>query len=146
MTDLNDDGTIRDPQAVLAALERYKQEAQKNREERDIAQQRVSELESDETANKFKERMVQTEAKSRLMALGIKEPERLVKYIDTKTIELDGDEIKGLDEAISGVRTDFPELFDVKKRAGGIERTNDENTTQRSTSELQAAKMLGKTA
>lgn len=148
MAEDNNNVEIEDPAAVLAALERYKKENQKFREERDAAQARVQELEGDDTATKWKRRTVEAEAKNRLMAAGIKETDRLVKYIDVEGVEVDDEGgLKGLDDAIEGIKKDFPELFDPKRQVGGKADTfaDDPADKENSTSEMQAQRLLSRT-
>lgn len=142
------DNKIEDEEAVLAALERYKKENKKFREERDAAQARVQELEGDDSANKWKRRTIEAEAKNRLIASGIKDSDRLMKYLDVENVEVDDDgNLKGLDDAIDGMKKDFPELFDPKRQVGGKADgfANDEANAETSTSELQAQRLLSRT-
>jgi hypothetical protein len=143
--ELTASGEIRDPKAVLDALERAKSDAKHWREAHGALQVKMSELESDDTNAKVKGRLVRSEAKSRLLGMGIKDADRLLKYIDVDAIELDDEELKGLDTAIENVRKDLPELFDPRKRSGGaIERTNDAPDSRRSVTDRQAAALLGR--
>lgn len=100
-----------------SAIERYKKENQKFRTERDEFK---AQAEAGEVNEKFVKRTLEAEAKLKLSSLGIKEPDRVVKYLKLDGVAFDDDGgIKGLDESIEIVKTDFPELFDTKRRVGG---------------------------
>ena len=50
---------------------------------------------------------------------GIKNPERIAKYLKKDDISFDDDgALTGFDERLDEVKADFPELFDTKRRAG----------------------------
>lgn len=141
-----DNVEIEDPKAVLDALERYKKENKKFREERDAALARVDELESDDAAEKWKRRTVESEVKNRLMAAGVKDTDRLIKYVDVEGVDVgEDDSLTGIDDAIKALKEDFPELFDPKRQVGGKGDTFADNpaNTQKSTSEMQAERLLG---
>jgi len=65
---------IDDPAAVLKSLEKANKEAKRYREERDALQERIN-----NDANKA--RAIKAEAKLALLHEGIKEPDRLVKWL-----------------------------------------------------------------
>lgn len=112
-----DELTQEDIDKMEAALERYKKENQKFRTERD---EYKAQAEAGEVNEKFKARALQAEAKLRLNAQGVKDPDRIVKYLKFDGVDFDeADGFKGLDESIETVKTDFPELFDAKRRVGG---------------------------
>jgi hypothetical protein len=68
---------------------------------------------ADEITGKYKGLIVRTEAKSMLLAAGLKQaPARFVRMIDLDEVEVDDDgTISGLEDQIDGIKTDFPELF-----------------------------------
>lgn len=125
---MTDEVTINDPKAVLDALERAKNDAKKYREELEGMQARLTELEKsrdslkatvqtyEEGENVWKNRVKEQTIKS---ALGTN-AERVMKFIDMDSIDFDEEgKVSGLDEAVSKVKADLPELFDPKKRVAG---------------------------
>ncbi len=141
------DGTsveIKDPVAVLAALDRAKADAKKFRTEKEAIEQEI-------VATKEKASLIQTKLKNdkiirSLMDNGVPNADKLLKYIKTSEIELTDDfEINGLDIQLESLKTDFPELFDPKmivagKADSGVSTTVD---SPLSASELQAKYVLG---
>lgn len=118
---------IKDPKAVLDALERAKADAKKYREkaealeaEKETLNTRITELEADETVSKYKQRIMEMLAKSELSKQGIKDADRVYGLLEKDKITLDDeDNLTGLDEALTGLKTKIPELFNTKKRVGG---------------------------
>lgn len=136
--------TQEDIDKMEAALDRYKKENQKFRTERD---EYKAQAEAGETNSKLRDRALAAEAKLKLAALGVKDTDRLVKYIDYSKVSIDdSDQITGLDEQIEGLKNDFAEVFDQKRRVGGrIDAAADSPAeTKKSTTELQVAKLFGK--
>lgn len=141
------DGTsveIKDPVAVLAALDRAKADAKKFRTEKEAIEQEI-------VATREKANLIQTKLKNdkiirSLMDNGVPNADKLLKYIKTSEIELTDDfEINGLDIQLESLKTDFPELFDPKmivagKADSGVSTTVD---SPLSASELQAKYVLG---
>ncbi len=130
--------------SMSAALERYKKENQKFREQRD---EYKAAAESGEAAEKFKTRTIAAEAKLALKGLGLNEPDRIVKYLDTSNVSFNDDgELTVLDESIDNVKKDFPELFDVKRRVGGKAdgAANSPSNVKKSASQMQADLVLGR--
>lgn len=141
---VEDTPTIEDPKAVLAALDKAKKEAKQFREERDALQVKVAELESDDTLTKMQQRIVKTEAKSRLIADGVKDPDRILKYLNAEGVKVTDEGIEGLDDVLTTVRKDFPELFDKKRQVGGGADSADRSSSpvSKSVTELQAEALL----
>lgn len=104
---------------LRTALKNANAEAKKYREEKELLATKVEELSSDDTLTKMQQRIIRTEAKSRLIAEGVKDPDRILKYISADNIKVTDDGLEGLDEVLGGVKKDFPELFDRKKQVGG---------------------------
>ena len=141
------DGTsveIKDPVAVLAALDRAKADAKKFRTEKEAIEQEIA-------TTRQKANLIQTKLKNdkiirSLMDNGVPNADKLLKYIKTSEIELTDDfEINGLDIQLESLKTDFPELFDPKmivagKADSGVSTTVD---SPLSASELQARYVLG---
>lgn len=137
-------GEIKDPKAVLAALERAKADAKRYREQAEALQTKVSELEAQ--PNTWRERVVAAEAKLALNSLGIKDTDRLLKYLDTNSVTLDEEgKVTGLTEAVEALKVDFPELFEPKRRVGNAADifADGNNKPQLSDSEVQAKYLLG---
>lgn len=123
-----DDVKIDDPKAVLEALERAKKDAKKFREELETLKGQYAELEKSRDALKATVDTYESgegEWKNRTKELLVKgqlgnNAERLMKFIDMDSIDFaDDGQITGLEEAVSKVKADLPELFDPKKRVGG---------------------------
>ena len=141
------DGTsveIKDPVAVLAALDRAKADAKKFRIEKEAMEQEV-------VLTREKLDLNQTKLKNdkiirQLLETGVPNAEKLLKYIKTSEIELTEDfEINGLNDQLESLKVDFPELFDPKvivggKADSGIASTIDAPLTA---SQLQAKYVLG---
>jgi hypothetical protein len=108
---------VKDPAKVLAALRKANADAKKYREERDALK---ASLASGDDAKKFIARAAKAEAKLKLQEQGIKDTDRLVKYLTLDDVTLgDDDTFEGLDSKIEALKGDFPELFDAKRRVGG---------------------------
>lgn len=136
---------INDAKAVLDALDRAKSDAKKFREEKE--QLEVDLNSKDQKIAEFSGRLMNEKINQKLSAEGLKEPARFLKYIDTTKLDFNDDlEITGLDEQLEQLKQDFPEIFDAKIRVGGQADTAIKATvsTQYSASQLQAAKILGK--
>ena len=143
----NMDGTsveIKDPAAVLAALDRAKADAKKFRLEKEAIEQEI-------VATREKLNLNQTKLKNdkiirQLLENGVPNADKLLKYIKTSEIELTDDfEINGLDTQLDSLKTDFPELFDPKMIVGGKADSGIASTVDSplSATELQAKYVLG---
>ncbi len=136
---------IEDPKKVLDALDRAKSDAKKYREEkeqiREQMEKAVAQL-TDWSAKALIEKVERELTKS-----GLPNVERVKKYLDFNTIGLD-DEFKltGLNEQLESLKSDFPEIFDLKLLVGGLADGGVTNPvkTANSASELQARILLGK--
>lgn len=141
---------IDDPKAVLEALERAKREAKQFREERDAARSENQTLQASLKATEgLKSRYVASEARLALLTAGVKDTERVSKYLNLSEIEIDDDgKVQGLGEKIDAAKKDLPELFDAKRRVGGAADLFADGGTgpQKSASEIQAEKLLGRRA
>lgn len=136
--------TQEDLDKMEAALDKYKKENEKFRTQRDEFK---SMAENNETNAKLRERLLQTEAKARLQATGVKDAERFSKYIDFSKVGVDDeDNIVGLDDQIESIKGDFSELFDPKRRVGGMADAGDKNPADlkgRSTTDMQLDAIFG---
>ena len=137
---------IKDPKAVLEALNRAKSEAKKYREEKEELAYKLSALE-DQNAQ-YSGALLRQKTKERIAELGVKDADRLLKYIDFQKLDADPllNEIHGLDEQIDSIKQDLPELFDPKLRVGGQADAADKVVPEvgKSASELQARYLLGR--
>lgn len=135
---------IKDPIAVLAALERAKNDAKRFRMEKEAVEQEIA-------TTREKANLIQTKLKNdkiirSLLENGVPNADKLLKYIKTSEIELTDDfEIDGLDIQLTNLRNDFPELFDPKKIVGGRADSGVSShvDTPLSATELQARYVLG---
>jgi len=143
----NMDGTsveIKDPAAVLAALDRAKADAKKFRTEKEAIEQEI--VATREKLNLNQTRLKNDKIIRQLLENGVPNADKLLKYIKTSEIELTDDfEINGLDLQLESLKTDFPELFDPKmivagKADSGVSSNID---APLSATELQAKYILG---
>ena len=137
--------TLNDPKAVLAALDRAKSDAKKFREEK---QQLQVDLDSkDQQIAEYSGKILRDKLMQKLSDEGIREPKRLLKFIDTQSLSFDENlEIVGFEDQFNQLREDLPEIFDPKLRVGGQADTavRASVSTQYTATQLQAAKILGK--
>ncbi len=104
---------IRDPKAVLEALDKAKAEAKKFRLEKEALETQMEESVS--KISKFQSKLMMEHVNKHLASLGIAHGDKLNKYIKVDALSLTEDfEVAGLDEQIATLKTDFPELFDPK--------------------------------
>lgn len=136
---------IRDPKAVLDALEKAKAEAKKFRLEKEALEAQISESVS--KISQFQSKLMIENVNKHLSSLGITHGDKLTKYIKMDALSLNEDfEVIGLDEQIATLKTDFPELFDPKfivagKADSGVTASLD---VPQSASDLQAKMVLNK--
>ena len=134
---------IRDPQAVLSALEKAKTEAKKTRLEKEELEKQLAELTNKTTLAQA--RLMDEKILKNLSSLGIPNGAKLMKYIKVDQLQLTDDfEVAGLQDQIDSLKTDFPELFDPKIIVGGkadstMSKPIDVNVTA---SDLQAKSVL----
>lgn len=109
---------IEDAEKFLNAYYGAMEDAKTLREENKTLQTQL-ESTSDEEISKWRTRALQAEAKATLESQGIKNPDRILKYLNLDGVDFDEEgNLTGLDDKVNEVKTDFPELFDVKRRAG----------------------------
>ena len=141
------DGTsteIKDPKAVLDALDRAKKDAKKFRLEKETLEKELLDLKS--SSQQMHNKLINEKISKHLSALGIQNSDRLMKYIKSEVLTLDESmELIGLDEQITSLKSDFPELFDPKYIVGGkADGGNREPIDAKlSASQLQAKMVLG---
>lgn len=148
MEDTQLDGTsteIKDPQAVLSALDRAKKDAKQFRLEKEALEKELDNSKS--ISSSLKSKYMNAMINKHLADLGIPNAERLMKYIKSDSLILTEDlELEGLDDQIESIKQDFPELFDPKLLVGG--KVNSAQSTpvdkRLSASEMQAKLVLGR--
>lgn len=107
---------VRDPDGLLAAYNKAKEDLVALRNEHKALQDQVASLNTDE----FRLKALSAETKLALQAQGIKDVDRLMPYIGTDGLDFDADgKVTGLDDRLKNLRKDLPEVFDAKVRAGG---------------------------
>lgn len=115
---MSEEEEVKDPQALLKAYRQLQDDITALRTEKKALETQLESADP-EAVEKWRQRAVKAEAKVNLEAQGIKNAERILKYMDLKDVEVDDDgNLKGFDDKLKGIKTDFPELFDTKKRAG----------------------------
>lgn len=136
---------IRDPKAVLEALDKAKAEAKKFRLEKEALETQINA--SISKVSQFHDKLVMEQVNKYLASLGIQHGDRLNKYIKMDALSLTEDfEVNGLDEQIATLKTDFPELFDPKFIVAGKADSGVTASLQvpQSASDLQAKLVLKK--
>jgi hypothetical protein len=144
-TSIDNDIVIEDAKAVLSALERAKGEAKKFREEKEALEYQLSQ--KDEVVSQFSQKLLKEKLAHKIHAEGIKDPERVIKFLDMGGLSLDDDlQIIGFEDQFEQLKSDLPELFDPKLRVGGQADSaiSTSVSTKFSATEMQAAKILGK--
>lgn len=137
--------SIEDPKAVLSALERAKSDAKKFREEKEKLE--IDLNSKDQKIAEFSGRLLREKITQQLSAEGIKDPKRILKFVDFNSLEFDENlEVVGFDDQFSKLKEDLPEIFDPKLRVGGQAdgAVSTAVNTRISATELQARKILGK--
>lgn len=142
------DGTsteIKDPEAVLNALDRAKKDAKQFRLEKEALEKQLTD--ATQNAAKIESKYINQLINKHLSSLGIQNSERLMKYIKSESLLLTEDlELEGLTEQIESIKQDFPELFDPKLLVGGKADSAQSTpvNTRLSASEMQARMVLGR--
>lgn len=133
---------VKSPEAVLAELRRAQEDLKALRLENKTLKSDAETNDSDA----WKKRAVKAEAKVALANQGLKDTDRVLKHINLDNVDFDEEgNLKGLDESLETFKSDFPELFDVKKKVGGKADIFADDAAQKtvSASELQARQLLG---
>jgi len=115
---INEETTLNDPKAVLAALDRAKSDAKKFREQKEQL-----EIDLNSTSQKIAEfsgRLLHEKVLQKISAEGVKDPKRLLRFMDMNKLEFDENlEVVGFDDQFNKLKEDLPEIFDPKLRVGG---------------------------
>lgn len=129
---------------MKAALDRYKKENEKFRTERDEWKSKYEDgVANDDTINKYKTSLARSEAKLKLQSEGVKDAERLVSRMDFSGVNVNDDgDIDGIDDQIEAIKRDFPEVFDRKRRVGGVADASSRGETPSLTPTQRAVKRL----
>lgn len=126
----NTEEEVKDPQGLLKAYNKLRDDLREISTERDTIKTQLEEMSSDG----FKARAIGAEARLALHRTGVKDIERVMKYINVDGIDFDDKgAVKGLDDKVNEIKKDLPEIFDVKRRVGGkadIHATNEVETKQ----------------
>lgn len=113
---------IQNPEAVLAELRRTQEDLKNLRAELKTVTEERNTLKAavEENNLPFKDKAIEAETKLALKGLGLDDPDRLMRYIGKDGIDFDENGgLSGLNERIEQLKSDLPELFDVKRRVGG---------------------------
>lgn len=142
------DGTsneIKDPEAVLAALDRAKKDAKQFREEKEALEAKLAQYEQDNA--KYSGKLLREKVIQELGKLNITNSERILKFLKFEGLEFDDElNIVGLEEQIKELKKDFPELFDPKLLVAGKADSAETKSVDKpiSTSEKLARIALGR--
>ena len=143
--EVQDEVVIDDPKAVLNALDRAKNDAKKFREEKERLESIIEEKQT--TVNKYNSSLLKEKISQQIAKEGIKDPERVLRFIDTESLTLDDElNLVGFEDQLSQLKADLPEIFDPKLRVGGQADAAIQASvsTQYSATEMQAMKILGR--
>ncbi len=137
--------TLNDPKAVLAALDRAKNDAKKFREEKEKLE--VDLNSSNQKIAEFSGKLLHEKVLQKISEEGVKDGRRLLKFMDLTKFEFDDNfDVVGFDTQFNQLKEDLPEIFDPKLRVGGQADSGVKASisTQYTATQLQAAKILGK--
>jgi hypothetical protein len=137
-----EDVEIKDPKAVLAALERAKEDAKKYREQYEALAAEHDPVKAE--LDKVKGYIRDTAIERAIEEAGA-DPKRVMQFIKTDSIKYADGKLEGFDEEFTKVKTALPELFDPKRRVGGRVESeiNGDPNHVKSVSEMQAERLLG---
>ena len=140
-----EDATLNDPKAVLAALDRAKNDAKKFREEKEKLE--VDLNSSNQKIADFSGKLLHEKVLQKISEQGVKDGRRLLKFMDLTKFEFDDNfDVVGFDSQFNQLKEDLPEIFDPKLRVGGQADSGVKASvsTQFTATQLQAAKILGR--
>jgi hypothetical protein len=142
------DGTseeIKDPAAVLAALDRAKKDAKAAREEKEALEAKLAQYEQDNA--RYSGKLLREKVIQELSKTWVGNHERLLKYLKFENLSFDDElNVIGLEDQIKELKTDFPELFDPKLLVAGKADSAESAPIDKklSASERQAMAVLGR--
>jgi len=141
----NETVEIKDPKAVLDALDRAKADAKRFREEKEALEVNLNSR--DQKIAEYSGKLLREQVKKELSGQNITNVDRLLKYIDFNKLEFDEEfNVSGLEDQIVGIKSDFPEFFDPKLLVAGKADSADAQIVNASlsVSDKQAKMLLGK--
>ncbi len=141
----NETVEIKDPKAVLDALDRAKADAKRFREEKGALEINLNSR--DQKIAEYSGKLLREQVKKELSGQNITNVDRLLKYIDFNKLEFDEEfNVSGLEDQIVGIKSDFPEFFDPKLLVAGKADSADAQIVNASlsVSDKQAKMLLGK--
>lgn len=136
---------IKDPAAVLAALDRAKKDAKQFREEKEALETEIEKYRNENA--KYSGKLLREKVMQQLAELKLANTDRLFKYLKLEQLSFDEElNIVGLEDQIKEIKQDFPELFDPKLLVAGKADSADSTPVDRkiSASERQAMAVLGR--
>jgi hypothetical protein len=136
---------IKDPAAVLAALDRAKKDAKQFREEKEALEVQIDKYRNENA--KYSGKLLREKVMQQLAELKLANTDRLFKYLKLDELSFDEElNVIGLEDQIKGIKEDFPELFDPKLLVAGKADSADSTPVDRkiSASERQAMAVLGR--
>ena len=136
---------IKDPAAVLAALDRAKKDAKQFREEKEALEVEIDKYRNENA--KYSGKLLREKVMQQLAELKLANTDRLFKYLKLEQLSFDEElNIVGLEDQIKEIKQDFPELFDPKLLVAGKADSADSTPVDRkiSASERQAMAVLGR--
>ena len=142
------DGTsqeIKDPAAVLAALDRAKKDAKQFREEKEALELEITKYQQESA--KFSGKLLREKVLQEVAKQYAGPSDRLLKFIKFEDLSFDDDlNLVGLDEQMEQIKKDFPEIFDPKLLVAGKADSAEARPVDKklSASEIQAAAVLGR--
>lgn len=135
----NETVEIKDPEALLKAYEQAKKDLVALRDKNKTLESQVETLSSDTGADTWKARALKAETRLALKDQGVKDVDRLMKFVDTEGLDFDDEgNVTGLTEKLDGLKNDLPEIFDPKRRAGGKADIFADNAVEKSKSTTEA--------
>jgi hypothetical protein len=148
MEDTQMDGTseeIKDPAAVLAALDRAKKDAKQFREEKEALELEI--IKSQDQIAKFSGKLLKEKVLQEVAKQYVGPSERLLKFINFDALSFDDEfNLLGFDDQMDRIKKDFPEIFDPKLLVAGKADSADSKPVEKniSTSEKLAKIALGR--
>lgn len=136
---------IKDPAAVLAALDRAKKDAKQFREEKESLEAEIEKYRNENA--KYSGKLLREKIMQQLAELKLANTDRLFKYLKLEELSFDEElNVVGLEDQINSIKEDFPELFDPKLLVAGKADSADSTPIDRkiSASERQAMAILGR--
>lgn len=120
-------GEVRDPQGLLKSYNQLKEDIKSVREqlaslqsEKDSLASAKDKLEDAVKNDVWKQRALASEIKGSLEKQGLRDAERLMKYVGTEGLDFNEEgKLVGLDDRLKTLKSDLPEIFDPRRRAGG---------------------------